>query len=99
MESINSQVVVVMQEGGVAPPSIQNYTNLLPTTTDNLETIGCFWAQQIAQLNVNIRTYADVCMYLRDTTSEVLWLNFFRERVVPIIKEHQLLSNGALAYG
>lgn len=99
MESINSQVVVALQDGGVPLPTIEQYTALLPPTTDNLETIGCFWAQQIARLNVNIRTYADVCMCLRDTTSEVLWLNFFRERVIPIIKEHQLLLNGVAAYG
>lgn len=93
MENVNSQIIDLMKNGGVSLNAIAVYTKDVPPLTDNLEVIGCYWAQRIAQLNVNIRAHADVCLFLRDTTSELLWLNFFKERVVPLVVEHKLFES------
>ena len=92
METVNSQVSDMLREGGVSSTALTVYHSELSPHTDNLETLGCYWAQKIAQLNINIRPHADVCIFLRDTSSEILWLNFFKQRVVPIVVNYRIFE-------
>lgn len=92
MQTINGQLIEALLAAGVSTSIIDKYTSELPKHTDNLEILGCYWAKKIATLNVNIRNHADVCIFLRDTQSEVLWLNLFKSRVIPLIKEYDILA-------
>lgn len=92
MYTINQRLIDLMRDRGVPQVVIDNYRARLPESTDNLETIGYFWCQQIASLNVNIRTHADICILLRDVGSEILWFNIFNERVIPILTSNHILE-------
>ncbi|AFI55349.1 hypothetical protein TSMG0066 [Halocynthia phage JM-2012] len=92
MDSISTAIVNALQEGGVDAVSIQRYVEDVKCYPDNLEMISLYWVSKITNLTVNIRPHVDMCLFLRDTVSEVLWINYFRDKVVPFVVQHRLLG-------
>lgn len=97
MTPANQEVIKLLIEAGIAAGVVARYKCELDENTDDLERIGCYWAQRIAALNVSIREHADLCIILRDSTSRLLWLDIFRNRVIPVIRTHNIL--GEPTYG
>ena len=94
MDNINSQVIELMRLAGVPESIIAAYIADIPEHIDSLDTVGLYWAKQVALINVNIRTHLDICMYLRDTKCTVLWLEKFRIDVIPMIAQYGMFSKG-----
>ena len=90
--STNEHVVSALREAGVSAPVLLQYTNEMPSTQDNLETLSSYWVQRITSHHLYNKQMIDVCLFLRDTSSKVLWVDCFKNHVVPILMTYNIVE-------
>lgn len=92
-ESLQELIVAALGAAGLSSAAISNYQSQIPPLAhDNIEVLSSYWTQFLVSNHTYTYQVADVCLYLRDTNSKMLWMQCFNEHIIPFLINNRILE-------